>query len=152
MTAARLRQVSAWTTAMLIALIVVLTLVVSPADGDSLSRMLPGTVPLIGGEAGYDTCLGGIDCEDGHALAFAALGVSLSAQVMAGRRGVRALAAAVRTLLLLAVFAMLDELAQDWMGRDASIADWLADVAGAFLGVVIGSELARFLVQEQPEG
>jgi hypothetical protein len=146
MTAARLRQVSAWTTATLIALIV------SPADGDSLSRMLPGSVPLIGGEAGYDTCLGGIDCEDGHALAFAALGVSISTQMIAGRRGARALAAAARALLLLAAFAMASELAQGWSGRDASVEDWLADMAGAFLGVVVGSELARFLVQEQPEG
>jgi VanZ family protein len=43
---------------------------------------------------------------------------------------------------------MLDELAQGWTGRDASVDDWLADVSGALLGIVAGSQLARLLVQK----
>jgi hypothetical protein len=151
MTAARLRLVSTWTTAALVALIVVLTLFVSPAEGDLLSRIVPGTVPLIGDDRGYDTCIGGIDCQDGHALAFIALGTSLGVQVLAGRRGRGALVRAVAVLLLLGVFAAVDELAQGWTGRDASFDDWLADASGALLGLVLGSEIARYLAQDPPE-
>ena len=150
MTTARLRLVSAWTTVMLVALIVVLTLFMSPAQGDPLSRIFPGTIPFIGSESdSYDTCLGGINCQDGHALAFMALGGSFAVLVLAGRRGLSALLGAVCVLVLLGAFAAFDETAQGWAGRDPSFDDWLADMSGALLGVVIGFEVARFLVQEQ---
>lgn len=151
MTAAKARQVSAWTTGLLVGCIVVLTLFVSPGQGDVLGRLFPFTVPLIGSESRYDTCLGGIDCQDGHALAFMALGASLAVLVLAGRRGLRRFAGGAVVLLILVGFAALDELAQGWMGRQPSFDDWLADVSGAVLGLVLGSELARFLVQDQPE-
>jgi VanZ family protein len=99
-------------------------------------------------ESGYDTCLGGIQCEDGHALAFVALGASISVGVLAGRRGWQAARLSLSVLILLMLFAMLDELAQGWTGRDASVDDWLADVSGALLGIVAGSQLARLLVQK----
>ncbi len=151
MTPARLRRVSAWTTGLLVALIVLLTLFMSPAQGDSLGRMFPGTIPLIGGEASYDTCIGGISCQDGHALAFMALGGSFAVLVLTGRRGLSALLGAVCVLVALGAFAGLDEAAQGWAGRDSSSDDWLADMSGAVLGVVLGFEVARFLVQEQPK-
>jgi hypothetical protein len=151
MTTARVRLFSAWTTVLLMGLIVLLTLFMSPAQGDSLSRMFPGTIPFIGSETdSYDTCLGGIDCQDGHALAFMALGGSLAVLVLAGRRGLSALLGAVCVLVVLGAFAAFDESAQSWTGRDASVDDWLADMSGAVLGVVIGFEVARFLVQAQP--
>lgn len=143
MTSERVRQVSTWTTIGLVAVIVALTLFLSPAEGDPLSRLLPGTIPLIGGSDGYDTCLGGLSCQDGHALAFIALGISLTMQVLTGRRGTRVVLLAAGVLLLLVLFATADELAQRWAGRNASLDDWLADVSGGVLGMVIGGQLAR---------
>lgn len=151
MTPARLRRMSAWTTGLLLALIVLLTLFMSPAQGDSLGRLFPAAIPFIGSEASYDTCIGGISCQDGHMLAFMALGGSFAILVLTGRRGLRALIGALCVLAAVGAFAGLDEAAQGWTGRDASFDDWLADISGAALGVVVGFEVARFLVQEQPE-
>jgi len=144
----RLRKVTTVTTVALVGVIVLFTLLVSPAQGDPAGRLFPGTIPFLGAETGYDSCVGGISCEDGHALAFIALATSLTVQVLAGKRGARLLAGAIGVLILLAAFATGDELVQRWIGRDASIDDWLADVSGAVLGTVLGAQIARVLAQE----
>jgi VanZ family protein len=46
-------------------------------------------------------------------------------------------------LLLVVVFGALDELTQIPVGRDASIYDWLADAAGAVLGIATCVALTR---------
>lgn len=47
-------------------------------------------------------------------------------------------------LALLAIFAGADELHQHWIrGRMPSPADWVADVAGAWVGIAIGSYIWR---------
>jgi hypothetical protein len=138
-----------YSTILVVGIILMLTLFVSPGEGDALSRLLPGTLPVIGSESGYDACVGGIPCEDGHAFAFIALGASLSLGVLAGSRGWRAALRAAAALALIMLFATADEVAQHWAGRDASLDDWLADVSGALLGIVMGSQLARLLVQRR---
>lgn len=47
-------------------------------------------------------------------------------------------------LALLAIFAGADELHQHWIrGRMPSPADWVADVAGAWVGIAIGSYICK---------
>ena len=47
-------------------------------------------------------------------------------------------------LALLAIFAGADEMHQRWIrGRMPSPADWVADVAGAWVGIAIGSYICR---------
>jgi len=61
----------------------------------------------------------------------------------AGRRGV---AAWLVGLPALAVFAFLDEAHQRWLpGRVTSLGDWVADVAGATIGLTLGMILWNVL-------
>ena len=92
-------------------------------------------------------CALGLPCVLGHVGMFTALGASLGvwfAASDAARRSPR------RTLLaiLFAVwlFAALDEMAQEYVGRDASAADWAADMAGTFLGLLGSGVLLRFVL------
>lgn len=127
--------------------IVVLTLVVSPAEGGSLSQLLPAALSFAGSVSASDSCVGGIPCQDGHALAFLVLALFASVHVAvtwAPRERFRRL---VSLLVLLVAFAAGDEFAQGWAGRDPSFADWFADSIGIMVGVIVGPQLTRVLVR-----
>lgn len=72
-----------------------------------------------------------------HGLLYLVLGWLVGAALCAmGRRNATAGAIA---LLVLAVFALLDEVHQRWLpGRVASMGDWVADVVGATIGLTAG--------------
>lgn len=58
----------------------------------------------------------------------------------------------VRTvILILAVYAVADELLQPLVGRDADVMDWTADVAGAIVGAVAGLTIARLTMRSRAE-
>jgi VanZ family protein len=106
--------------------------------------------PLGEGPAGTlgDVCTFGLPCKLGHAVTFSALGIALGAWYAssdAARRAPR------RTLvmLLLAVWilAAADEQAQQFVGRDAQLSDWLLDMAGALAGMFGGSALLRLVTR-----
>jgi VanZ family protein len=92
-------------------------------------------------------CAFGIPCTAGHFLAFGALGFTL-AGVYATSRLARVAPRRALAMMFLAVwiFAALDELAQAAVGRDASLADWIADMAGALVGMLLGGFVLRALV------
>lgn len=71
-----------------------------------------------------------------HVAAYAGLATILAAtwQFSAGHLNSRHLCAA---WLAIVFFASLDEWTQTAVGRDASIADWFADVVGATIGLVL---------------
>jgi len=142
-----LRRLSILAAASVAVVILVLTLLVSPAEGDTLSRLLPAGLSLAGDDANSDVCVGGLACEDGHALAFLALGLFAAVHVSASWPPSERLRPLARLLVVLVAFAALDEFAQRWAGRDAALADWLADIAGVFLGVILGSQLTRILLR-----
>jgi hypothetical protein len=145
MTAARLRQVSSWTTPLLVAVIVMLTLVLSPGEGGSLSHLVPATVPVVGDRTGFDACVGGIPCRDGHALAFVALGMSLTVQLIVGHRGRRVLLGMAVVVAAVVLLATASELGQGLTGRDAALDDWVADVGGGLLGMLLGLAISGLL-------
>lgn len=142
MTAGRLRQVSGWTTPLLVLFIVVFTLVLSPGEGGSVSRLIPATVPIVGDRTAYDACVGGIPCRDGHAIAFVALGLSLAIQLVAGHRGRRALIGAAIAIGVTIFLATASETLQGVTGRDAEFGDWMADILGGLLGTALGVGIA----------
>ncbi len=89
-------------------------------------------------------CTFGLPCFLGHLGLFTVLGASLGtwfAASEAARRSPR------RTLLAIVfavwLFAALDEMAQEYVGRDASAADWAFDMAGTFLGLLGSGFLLR---------
>jgi VanZ family protein len=43
-----------------------------------------------------------------------------------------------------AVFAALDELTQPWTGRDRDVNDWLADMAGMAVGLIVFAALMHY--------
>jgi VanZ family protein len=71
-----------------------------------------------------------------HLGAFAALAwlLAMAWQRSAGRLGGGHLRAA---WLLIVIYAAVDELSQPWFGRSCSLSDWLADAAGAALGLIV---------------
>ena len=93
-------------------------------------------------------CALGLPCTLGHVGLFAVLGVAaagLFATSEATRRSPRRVL--LMMLLALWVFAALDELGQTWVeGRDPTLQDWVADMAGALLGMFAGSAVLRWLV------
>lgn len=135
--------------ALVAVLIVVLTLVVSPAQGDALDRALPsgsGSAPVTAATP-TDVCVGGIPCEDGHAFAFLALGCFAAVYVSVSRPPAERVRALATLAAALVAFAAVDEWAQGWAGRDPSFADWTADLVGIALGVVLGSQGTRVLLR-----
>ena len=63
----------------------------------------------------------------------------------------RARADLFAALAWMTVFAMLDEVHQHWIpGRDASVADWAADLLGATAGLVLANHLLS-LARERPD-
>ena len=73
-----------------------------------------------------------------HLGLYGVLGFLVARALLLPRRRVVMVAA----LAWITVFAMLDEVHQHWIpGRDASIADWAADVLGATLGLLAATYL-----------
>ncbi len=73
-----------------------------------------------------------------HFSVYAVLG-HLVARALAAPRSRATLLAAVAGMC---VFGMLDEVHQAWIpGRDASIADWMADLLGATVGLLVSHHL-----------
>ncbi len=91
-------------------------------------------------------CAFGVPCTLGHAIAFGALGLTLSGLYVTSsfaRRNPRR--ALVMLLLAIWIFASITELAQAEVGRDPSLADWAADMLGVISGLLLGGFLLRFL-------
>lgn len=115
-----------------------------------VAAILLGTLTGAGGSGGGGgDCRFGLPCLLGHFLAFGALGVVAAVRFatsdVARRSPQRVL---VMTVLAIWLFAGLDELAQGWVdGRDPSFEDWLADMVGAMLGLVLGSLGLRTLME-----
>lgn len=62
--------------------------------------------------------------------------------------GVGAASAGRRVLtvvLILAVYAAVDELLQPFFNRDAELLDWVADFLGSALGAILGYAIARLV-------
>ncbi len=72
-----------------------------------------------------------------HFVGFAALGIVGIWRLNGTSRPIRLAEAAV-VLAGLAVYAAVDELTQPYFGRSCEFGDWVADVCGAFIGVLIG--------------
>jgi UDP-2,3-diacylglucosamine pyrophosphatase LpxH len=71
-----------------------------------------------------------------HAAAFAALGLALELAWRGNRTGTPVYRRHLAIFALLAVFGALDEWQQAYVpGRSADVVDWLADLAGTFLGL-----------------
>ncbi len=65
----------------------------------------------------------------------------------------RALPVLTIAFIGIATFGALDELHQNWIpGRDASVADWIADISGALVGLAVAPTLLRLTLarQDQP--
>ena len=90
----------------------------------------------------------GLSRTAGHVALFAVLGVAVAARYAssdaARRAPVRVLAMAV---LAVWIFAALDELAQERVGRSAQLSDWFADMLGAMLGITAGSFALRRILR-----
>lgn len=80
----------------------------------------------------------------GHFLLFATLGVPIGLAYMTTRRSRLWL---VQLVLLVALFAAADELAQNFVdGRVVDLQDWVADALGGAVGVGLGSLAGRYLI------
>ncbi|MYI83016.1 MAG: hypothetical protein F4056_06905 [Chloroflexi bacterium] len=106
-------------------------------------------VTLLPPGSGVPGCPLGMPCAVWHGLLFALLGVPVALRYATSRAAARS---PVRVLLMvilaLWIFAALDELAQGWIdGREPSLEDWLADMAGALIGLAVGSVLLRFALR-----
>lgn len=119
----------------------------------SLGVLLVGAlilvVTLLPAGSGLPGCPLGIPCALWHVLLFALLGVPVALRYATSRAAARS---PVRVLLMvilaLWIFAALDELAQNWIdGREPSLQDWLADMAGALIGLAVGSVLLRLALR-----
>jgi VanZ family protein len=77
-----------------------------------------------------------------HAALYAVLGWLVAAAMwVSGRRGIKELAFGLAAIF---AYAALDEVHQMWLpGRVATVTDWLADAAGATIGLVAGMVLMR---------
>jgi len=54
--------------------------------------------------------------------------------------------------LFVATFAALDEITQPWTGRDRDLMDWIADVIGMTLGLMLFAVVQRYRRREAPGG
>jgi len=77
-----------------------------------------------------------------HLVAHAVLAALLATtwQVSAGYLTARHL---IWVWVIVALYALLDEWTQTFVGRQASALDWLADAAGAVLGLILFARLRR---------
>ena len=104
---------------------------------------------LLPAGSGLPGCPLGLPCAVWHMLLFALLGVPVALRYAtsqaAARSPVRVL---LMVLLALWIFAALDELAQNWIdGREPALEDWFADMAGALIGLALGSVLLRLALR-----
>ena len=102
------------------------------------------------GQLALGRCAFGIPCVVGHFGIFALLGVAL-AGLFATSRSARQSPRRALAMLLLAIwiFAALTEMAQRYIDREPSLADWSADMAGAVTGLLVGGVLLRLLLGGQ---
>ena len=104
--------------------------------------------PLDGAGTG---CPLGLPCLAWHFGLFAALGVPIAARFAtseAARRSPRRTLGMV--VLAFWLFAAGGEIAQGWVeGRDPQLFDWVADMAGALTGLLVGSTALRWLLSER---
>jgi hypothetical protein len=93
------------------------------------------------------SCLLGIPCDAGHFLTFGVLGVSLAGVFVTSAFARRSPRRALSMMLLgVWIFAAATEIAQGEVGRDPSLADWGADMAGAVAGLLGGGFALRLLL------
>ena len=81
-----------------------------------------------------------------HVLLFMLLGVPVALRYATSRAAARSpLRVLLMVVLAIWLFAALDELGQRWVdGRDPDLGDWIADMAGALTGLLLGSLVLRF--------
>lgn len=110
--------------------------------------LLTTLTPFGTGDGDSSGCQFGLPCFLGHLVLFGILGVGVAGLYStsdAARRAPRRVLA--MTFIVIWVFAAADELAQDRVaGRSPEFEDWLADMIGAVLGIVLGSMLLRELL------
>ena len=101
--------------------------------------------PISGAE---DGCPLGVPCLAWHFGLFAAFGVAIAARYAtseAARRSPQRVLGMVA--LAIWVFAAATEIGQGWVdGRDPELLDWLANMAGAVSGLLLGSTALRWLL------
>lgn len=91
-----------------------------------------------------DGCALGVPCTIGHALAFGALGVAMSALYVTSSFARRSPQRAIVMLLLCAwILAGGTEIAQGYVGREPSLGDWVADMVGVVSGLLLGGFVLR---------
>jgi len=96
---------------------------------------------------GSGDCVFGIPCVVGHFGVFLLLGVALAGLFATSRMARQSpRRALVMLLLVLWIFAAITEIGQSYIGREPSLADWGADMAGAVVGLFAGSVLLRLLL------
>ncbi len=119
----------------------------------SLGVLLAGALILVATllppGSGVPGCPFGLPCALWHMLLFALLGVPVALRYATSRAAARSpLRVLVMVVLVLWIFAALTELAQNWIeGREPSLEDWLADMAGALIGLAVGSLLLRLALR-----
>jgi len=77
-----------------------------------------------------------------HAVGYTILGALSIWLVATNRRGLT-WPVIVITFLGLLAYGALDEGTQPWVGRSCELSDWLADAAGAFVGILLAVMLHR---------
>ena len=108
--------------------------------------ILVATLTPQDGGGGGGGCPLGLPCAAAHVMLFAVLGVPVALRYATSEAARRS---PVRVLLMVVLaiwlFAALDEMAQGSVdGRDPALEDWVADMAGAILGLMLGSLLLRW--------
>jgi VanZ family protein len=85
-----------------------------------------------------------------HFVAYAVLAglIAVTWELTAGALTVRHL---IWALSAVAVLAALDEVTQWVVGRDCELADWVADVLGAFAGLFLFAQFRRRIVARKSE-
>ena len=96
---------------------------------------------------------GGLSSYTGHMIGYALLGgLALRAWAGATWRGVTA-HAALKAVLLASAYGVTDEVHQSFVdNRFPGVDDWVADTAGAILGVLAVVGLARLRRSREPRG
>ena len=81
-----------------------------------------------------------------HAIAFAAVGAA-AALGAAVRKGLINLEVFLEAWILTAIYGFIDEVHQRYTpSRESDIADWLADISGAAIGILLFFALTRLIL------
>ena len=101
--------------------------------------------PIRGAE---DGCPLGVPCLAWHFGLFAGFGVAIAARYAASEAARRSPQRVLGMVALaIWVFAAATEIGQGWVdGRDPELLDWLANMAGAVFGLLLGSTALRWLL------